>query len=252
MRLPDTCPVCDTPLVWQNDFLKCTGATCRAQIEQRLSHWFRILGNADWFGIKTIRKIVDHGHDRLETIYGLTEPDFIEMGFGPVQSKNLAEAITTSRTKPVEDWRFLAAFGIADLGTGDSRKLLAHVPLEKIVELDQAAIAQIKGFGDKTSQHIVESIGAMAGSSYAVDISKVVDGHRAERHDEVAVEDILEGRNGVDGIPGTEDDGFSSVQEVLAVTGLPATRTAAVLVRASRALPQATPSSPRSGDPLGM
>jgi DNA ligase (NAD+) len=81
-----------------------------------------------------------------------------------VQSKNLADAITISRTKPVEDWRFLAAFGIADLGTGDSRKLLAHVPLENVLELDRAAIAQIKGFGEKTSQSIVESVGAMTGT----------------------------------------------------------------------------------------
>jgi DNA ligase (NAD+) len=130
-ELPEVCPSCNQPLVWQNDFLRCTNNACRAQTEQRLSHWFRILGNADWFGIKTIRKIVDNGHDRLEAVYQLSEADFTAMGFGPVQSKNLAEAITTSRTKPVEDWRFLAAFGIADLGTGDSRKLLAHVPLEK-------------------------------------------------------------------------------------------------------------------------
>jgi DNA ligase (NAD+) len=84
------------------------------------------------------------------------------MGFGPVQSKNLADAITISRTKPVEDWRFLAAFGIADLGTGDSRKLLAHVPLEEIVEVKQDAIIKIKGFGDKTSGRIVNSIAGMA------------------------------------------------------------------------------------------
>ena len=162
---PNTCPSCSTPLVWQNDFLKCTNsAACRAQIEQRISHWFRILGNADWFGIKTIRRLVENGHDSLEAIYRLSESDFADMGFGPVQSKNLAEAITLSRTKPVEDWRFLAAFGIADLGTGDSRKLLAHIPLENVIEMDREAIARIKGFGEKTSQSIVESIDAMAGT----------------------------------------------------------------------------------------
>ncbi len=161
---PNTCPSCSTPLVWQNDFLKCTNSACRAQIEQRISHWFRILGNADWFGIKTIRRLVENGHDSLEAVYRLSESDFADMGFGPVQSKNLAEAITLSRTKPVEDWRFLAAFGIADLGTGDSRKLLAHIPLENVIEMDRTAIARIKGFGDKTSQSIVESIDAMAGT----------------------------------------------------------------------------------------
>ncbi len=161
---PDACPSCSGPLVWQNDFLMCTNNACRAQTEQRISHWFRILGNADWLGIKTIRKLVENGHDSLEAIYRLSEADFTSMGFGPVQSKNLAEAIIISRTKPVEDWRFLAAFGIADLGTGDSRKLLAHVPLENVVALDPEAIAQIKGFGDKTSQSIVTSIGTMEGT----------------------------------------------------------------------------------------
>ena len=161
---PDACPACSGPLVWRNDFLMCTNNACRAQIEQRISHWFRILGNADWLGIKTISKLVENGHDSLEAVYRLTEAEFTSMGFGPVQSKNLADAISISRTKPVEDWRFLAAFGIADLGTGDSRKLLAHVPLENVVELDPQAIAQIKGFGEKTSQSIVTSIGAMAGT----------------------------------------------------------------------------------------
>jgi len=164
VQLPDACPSCGQPLSWQNNFLKCTNQRCRAQIEQRISHWFRILGNADWFGIKTIQKIVDKGHDSLEAVYRLTESDFVEMGFGPVQSKNLAEAIAISRTKPVEDWRFLAAFGIADLGTGDSRKLLAHIPLEKVPAVRPEDIIGIKGFGEKTSQSIAASIHNMAGT----------------------------------------------------------------------------------------
>ena len=38
----------------------------------------------------------------------------------------------------------------------------------------------------------MQSNDAMAGSSYAVDISKIVDGRQAEQHDEVAVEEPLE------------------------------------------------------------
>ena len=160
--LPDVCPSCSNPLVWQNDFLKCTNLDCQAQIEQRVSHWFRILGNADWFGIKTIQRIVDNGYRNLEAVYNLTEKDFIDMEFGPVQSKNLAEAITTSRTNPVEDWRFLAAFGISNLGTGDSRKLLAHVGINDILTLTAERIEDIKGFGKITSQAIDEDLKRLA------------------------------------------------------------------------------------------
>jgi len=157
--LPHECPICATPLTWQNDFLRCSNSQgCRAQIEQRISHWFKTLGNADWFGIKSIQKMVASGFDSLEKIYTMTESDFINVGFGPIQSKNLAEALTISRTKQVADWRFLAALGITNLGKGDSRKLLSHMTLENLLTVGRDAIASISGFGEVTSLSIHEGI----------------------------------------------------------------------------------------------
>ncbi|MFA6009112.1 MAG: BRCT domain-containing protein [Desulfobacteraceae bacterium] len=155
VALPDVCPACTTELVWQNDFLKCTNPLCPAQMEQRLVHWFKSLGNADWFGIKTVQKLVDKGYDSLEKVYAMTEEDFVNLGFGPVQSKNLFEALAISRTKSVEDWRFLSAFGIPNLGKGDSRKILAHMPLESLAHMTEDDIKAIHGFGDITSSAIV-------------------------------------------------------------------------------------------------
>ncbi len=158
VELPDRCPACTSALVWRGDFLRCTHLTCPAQIEQRVVHWFRTLGNADWFGIKTVQRIVAAGYDTLEKIYAMTETDFVDLGFGPVQSKNLAQALQISRDKPVEDWRFLAALGIPDLGVGDSRKLLVHTPLEKLPEMRAAQIVQIEGFGEITSRSIEQGL----------------------------------------------------------------------------------------------
>ncbi len=152
------CPVCQTRLVWQNDFLKCDNRLCRAQIEQGISHWFKTLGTADWFGIKTIQKLVENGYDSLEKIYALTQADLTGMGFGPVQSRNLEEALGISKNKPVEDWRFLAALGISNLGTGDSRKLLSHMTLQDLLEADRPHIEEISGFGGITSQSIHKGI----------------------------------------------------------------------------------------------
>jgi len=156
--IPTDCPVCGTGLVWQNDFLRCTNRSCKAQVEQRISHWFKTLGNADWFGIKSIQRMVAAGFETLEKIYALTEENFIAIGFGPVQSRNLAEALEISRTKPVEDWRFLAAFGISNLGTGDSRKLLSYMIFEKLMKADRTRIEEINGFGGITSLSIQEGI----------------------------------------------------------------------------------------------
>ena len=157
--LPEKCPSCNTRLRWQNDFLKCPNRSgCRCQVVQRIVYWFRTLGNADWFGLKTIEKIVDGGYDNLERIYAMAADEFPRLGFGPVQSVNLAEAITTSRTKAVEDWRFLAAFGIADLGKGDSRKLLGFFRLETLPDITAEQIIELHGFGDITSQSITAGI----------------------------------------------------------------------------------------------
>lgn len=161
-ELPEDCPECGTTLKWRNDFLICDNLNCSAQIQERLRHWFRILGTADWFGIKTIEKLVAAGIDTLEKLYTLTSEDFVEMGFGPVLSENLAQALTISRTEPVEDWRFLAAFGISDLGIGDSRNLLAHHALEDIATLTADHIRAIKGFGDITSESIISDLDRIA------------------------------------------------------------------------------------------
>lgn len=162
VEVPEICPVCDQSLSWRGDFLRCTNRQCPAKMKQRISHWFKTLANADWFGIKTIQKIVAGGFDSLEKIYAMTEEDFLSLGFGPVQSKNLAEALTTSRSKEIEDWRFLAAFGIPDLGVGDSRRLLQHIPLVELIGISSEAIAQIDGFGAVTGSSIARGIGRQA------------------------------------------------------------------------------------------
>ena len=158
VSLPQRCPACDHELHWKGDFLRCNNPHCPAQIEQRISHWFRVLGSADWFGIKTIQKLVGNGYDTLEKIYAMDIEAFVQLGFGPVQSRNLSEALTVSRTKAVEDWRFLAALGIPDLGVGDSRRLLEHMALEDLVAVDAQTIAGISGFGEVTSESIVKGV----------------------------------------------------------------------------------------------
>lgn len=165
VALPRTCPSCETALVRQNDFLRCPNTEgCRDQSVQRIRYWFHTLGNADWFGQKTVEKLVDAGHRRLEAIYGLNAGDYEALGFGPVQSKNLEEAVRLSRTQPVEDWRFLAAFGVSDLGLGDSRNLLRVFPLESLLAAEADQIARIRGFGQRTSVSIAEGL-AMIGET---------------------------------------------------------------------------------------
>ncbi len=159
VTLPENCPRCNSILSWSNDFLKCCNPQCPAQAEQRIRHWFKTLGTADWFGIKTIKRLVEDGYDNLEKIYAMTEKDFNNLDFGPQQSLNLAQALALSHSKEVEDWRFLAAFGIPSLGRGDSRRLLAQIPLDHLLEkIEPDTIAAISGFAELTAETITEGL----------------------------------------------------------------------------------------------
>ena len=131
---------------------------CPAQTETGLRHWFKTLGNCDGFGPKTIEKLVEGGYTDIKTIYAMTVPDFQTLGFGDKQSENLVSALVESRGELLEDARFLAAFGIANLGPGDSRNLLAHHRLEDLSTLTEEMISSIKGFGEKTSAGISQAL----------------------------------------------------------------------------------------------
>lgn len=159
LTLPERCPSCAGELVWSNDFLKCKNPDCPAQAEQQIWHWFKTLGTVDWFGIKTIRRLVANNCDTLEKIYALQEADFLALDFGPQQAKNLFAALQLSRSKEVADWRFLAAFGIPSLGRGDSRRLLNKISLERLIRgVEIEEIVDISGFAELTAGNIVTGI----------------------------------------------------------------------------------------------
>lgn len=155
VTLPAVCPRCGTELSWREDFLRCTNRqACPGQVVHRLRHFFWIMGNSDGMGIKTIERLVQAGHTTLRAVFALESADFLAMEFGPGQTKVLVRALEESRSKAVEDARFLAALGVSDLGIGESRKLLAHYRLENLGEVQAGELESIKGFGPVTSERI--------------------------------------------------------------------------------------------------
>ncbi len=156
--IPTTCSACDAPAEMERDFLVCQNNECVAKVEARLQHFFTILGNIDLFGPRTINILVANNILDLPTIYKQTAADFEAMGFGAKQSTNLVEQLERSRSEPVEDWRFLAAFGIHHLGRGDSRKLLRVHKLETLDTLTKEQMLEIVGFGEITAEAIPVSL----------------------------------------------------------------------------------------------
>ena len=60
----------------------------------------------------------------------------------------------------MEDWRFLASFGIRHLGRGDSRKLLSHFKLTELANICADDIASLDSFGPLKSPRIATELTA--------------------------------------------------------------------------------------------
>lgn len=156
------CPSCGTKAVQDGKHMACPNTTgCGAQIENTIRHFFSTMGNADLFGPANIKKLVENGVNTLPAIFAVNLMELTCIGFSIKQAQNLLDEISRARVEPVEDWRFLAAFGIRHLGRGDSRKIMEKHSLEDLPNLSYADIVSIDGFADKTATSIIAEIKAM-------------------------------------------------------------------------------------------
>lgn len=162
-QLPKTCPSCGSGLIWENDYLLCiNNMNCPAQITRSVEHFFKVLGNNDGFGPSSIQKIYAGGITTIPGIYRLGEEDFVNLGFGPKQAENMVGQLQRSLVEPIEDWRFLAAFGIYRMGMGNCEKLLGVYSLEQVFSLNREEIVAIKGFSDKIADAMLSGLAASA------------------------------------------------------------------------------------------
>ncbi len=161
-EIPSNCPSCNSELLWDSDNLICPNVGhCPAQIKNSIEHFFMTLRNINGFGESTISKLYDNGVREVCKIYHLAESKFQEFGFGEKQAQNLFRELERSRNEPLEDWRFLAAFGIHRLGLANCEQLLKHVKLGEIFDLTAKEIVADKIFAVKTAEIIVKGLKAI-------------------------------------------------------------------------------------------
>lgn len=157
--IPTLCPSCGERLQWESDFLMCVNHhKCPAQVIGKMEYFFKILANNDGFGVATIKKLYAYGIRKTSQIYTLTHGNLTKMGFGDKTSENLIAERDKSTTQQIEDWRFLAAFGIVRLGMGNCENLLRSCVLNDVFTLDLEKIANIEGFAELTAQAVVSGL----------------------------------------------------------------------------------------------
>jgi len=157
--IPVNCPSCGHQLSWDSDFLMCLNHDeCPEQIIGKIIYFFRILANNDGFGQATIQKLYAKGVRQVSDIYLLNKPQLILMGFGEKTSQNLIDQLTRSRQESIEDWRFLAAFGVQRLGMGNCENLLKSYSMKQIFKLSVEDISNIDGFAELTAELIFDGL----------------------------------------------------------------------------------------------
>ena len=158
-EIPSKCPSCDENLTWESDFLMCLNhEACKDQIIGKIIYFYKVLANNDGFGEATIQKLYEEGIRNVGDIYKLTEFDLVSMGFGEKTSQNLINQLIRSRQESIEDWRFLAAFGVLRLGMGNCENLLKNYPLDQVFDLSVDDISNIDGFAELTAELIFSGL----------------------------------------------------------------------------------------------
>jgi|WetSurMetagenome_2_1015567.scaffolds.fasta_scaffold21762_2 DNA ligase (NAD+) len=158
--IPKHCPSCETELIWEKDYLICPNTSdCPAQIENTLEHFFKTLKNIDGFGSQTIKKLYANGIRTVYDVYKLDKDRLIKMGFGEKKTpQNLLDQLQRSKNEPLEDWRFLAAFGIYHMGLGMCERLLQHYHLQDVFNLTIDKLESVEGFAKITAKAVVEGL----------------------------------------------------------------------------------------------
>lgn len=168
-QIPSTCPSCDTHLIWESDHLICPNKSdCPAQTENTLIHFFKTLGNVDGFGPKVIEKITNYGIKHIHEIYEIPKHKFVGFGFGDKTSQNLVDQLQASREIEIEDWRFLAAFGVSRLGAGNCEKLLQHHSITELFDVSVEDMVKIDGFAQLSAEAIFEGLANVRGEFFKV------------------------------------------------------------------------------------
>jgi DNA ligase (NAD+) len=158
-EFPEECPSCQSHVVWDGDNLFCPNTTdCPAQAENTMIHFFKTLRNVDGFGPKVIEKIYESGIRSIHDIYGLDVERLVKIGFGEKTSENLVAQLLASRAIELEDWRFLAAFGVPRLGEGNCEKLLKHHKLKALSRLSISEMIELDGFAEISASSIYEGL----------------------------------------------------------------------------------------------
>jgi DNA ligase (NAD+) len=157
-NMPERCPVCDAAIERPEGeaMAYCTGASCPAQLVQRIFH-FAGRGGLDIVGLgeKTIQQMVDAGLLRdAGDIFSLTKERLLELErMGEKSADNLIAAIDGAKDRPLA--RLINALGIRHVGETVARTLArAFSKLEALAAATEEDLLAVSGIGPVVAKSV--------------------------------------------------------------------------------------------------
>ena len=159
-RLPDHCPVCETPVQRSENeaAIRCVNVACSAQLKRRIEHFAsRNALNIDGLGPALVDQLVEAEliHD-VADLYALKQADIINLErMGEKSAENLVNAIEGSRGIPVA--KVLFGLGIPHVGASVAELLLEYFSsIDNLADASMEDIESIHGIGPQIATSIVD------------------------------------------------------------------------------------------------
>ncbi|MCL2549003.1 MAG: helix-hairpin-helix domain-containing protein, partial [Symbiobacteriaceae bacterium] len=156
-RMPETCPVCATELIRDDEIaFRCPNPVCPAQLQERIVHYAsRDALDIEGLGTQTVSLLFGNGVIKdIADLYTITLDKLLELPrFGERSARKLLASIEGSKEPSLD--RFIYALGIRHVG-----RQLAQVLAERMETLDRLRKAEVEELreipdvGDRTAQSI--------------------------------------------------------------------------------------------------
>lgn len=151
---PTDCPVCKTPLVKTNSYLKCINLSCPSRVKNSILHFCsRKAMDIDGMGEKVVEELMESNIIKsLPDIYKL-KYSMLEgrEGWQQKSIQNLLDSIENSKEK--ELWRFIHGLGIDNIGEVISKKL-ADVFGVSLFNTNYDRLLSVMGMGKESAREL--------------------------------------------------------------------------------------------------
>ena len=159
-RMPERCPICDSPVVKPTDeaVTRCVNVSCPAVLKGAIAHWAsRDALDIQGLGDKLAQQLVDRQLvASVADLYDLSVDGVAALEkMGQKSAEKLTAAIASSKSQPWE--RVLYALGIRHVGAVNAKTIAAEFPTaDRLAQASPEEIAAVYGIGTEIAASICQ------------------------------------------------------------------------------------------------